>query len=604
MSTDLFLLPTAPPSPSNGIQGDKSGRAGLDRSNKTRSGHESSDTKPDDFFNTLKKVSQDHRSGKRATPAGVDRPIEKPIVSPDKKTEASIDVTPSEDVDPPLIHDSDPVQKESDLDSTAFMNALAVMGIHSDGGEFGTFSTSNLNTPNRKQLAEIKTWFARYEQNPVALTVDFKAVVKQLQQAIAGDLNGKGVVPPNGNVAQEPGARILAEVGAGTAHPRETGGWNGGNAVSNLETVETLLTGSRTGMETTVKSSAIRVNVSNQDVQRSSDTTMTALPSDNRGDRESAKKAGLTRQTGTESRLTLTAPSMSTVSSDTQQSEKTPHLLHRPRIGEAANLTRGMADKTDLPAEYTSGVNRNNQTSRWTATASVNPALTSVSAAQIHGTVGEEPVSRIFQDIQLDREAVNRIKVDLNDEPSGKVIKSEAAANDNSLLNSSGQSGEKNAEVAATAKETDAGQGMSRNQTLDQIVRKAAIHLRNGQHEVRIDLKPDFLGHVRMQVISENHQVTVKILAEYGFVKDMLENNLHQLKADLQQQGLEVDKVEVSVSQDTEDGGNSKGKLAQPKLKQSTGDPRDLNRVADEHEKEPRRSGQPSDASAIVDYFA
>jgi flagellar hook-length control protein FliK len=41
------------------------------------------------------------------------------------------------------------------------------------------------------------------------------------------------------------------------------------------------------------------------------------------------------------------------------------------------------------------------------------------------------------------------------------------------------------------------------------------------------------------------------MVAELPFVKDMLENNLHQLKAELQSQGLDIDELEVSVAHDS-----------------------------------------------------
>jgi flagellar hook-length control protein FliK len=106
-----------------------------------------------------------------------------------------------------------------------------------------------------------------------------------------------------------------------------------------------------------------------------------------------------------------------------------------------------------------------------------------------------------------------------------------------------------------------------------------------------------------MQVISENQQVTVRILAEHGFVKDMIESNAHQLKADLQQHGLAVDKLEVTVSRDPEDPGHSREKLAQSKTRQGNAG----------HPNEDRPGGQQTDSrrwrptapgAGSVDYFA
>ena len=161
---------------------------------------------------------------------------------------------------------------------------------------------------------------------------------------------------------------------------------------------------------------------------------------------------------------------------------------------------------------------------------------------------------------QLAKENHMRMDAAMSDELGGKVTKVDAGANDNGLLSSQNQTAEKAFEATSPSRQTDTGQDSLRTQTLDQIVRKAVIYMRNGQHEAKIDLKPEFLGHVRMQVTTDNHQVTVKILTEFGFVKDMVENNIHQLKADLQQQGLNVDKLEVSVSHDSDKYEDSQAK--------------------------------------------
>jgi len=57
-----------------------------------------------------------------------------------------------------------------------------------------------------------------------------------------------------------------------------------------------------------------------------------------------------------------------------------------------------------------------------------------------------------------------------------------------------------------------------------------------------------------MQIVTDSQQVAVKIITENPFVKDMLESNLNQLKADLQAQGLKVDELEVSVAHDSRNG--------------------------------------------------
>jgi flagellar hook-length control protein FliK len=92
-----------------------------------------------------------------------------------------------------------------------------------------------------------------------------------------------------------------------------------------------------------------------------------------------------------------------------------------------------------------------------------------------------------------------------------------------------------------------------RAETLGQIVDKAVFRLKNGQSEVRIDLKPDSLGHVKLQIVTENHQMTLRIMAESHAAKNLIDSGIGQLKADLQAQGLRVDELEVSVANEFND---------------------------------------------------
>jgi flagellar hook-length control protein FliK len=213
-------------------------------------------------------------------------------------------------------------------------------------------------------------------------------------------------------------------------------------------------------------------------------------------------------------------------------------------------------------------------------------------------------LSKVLQDIQLAKDGVMKVESGTAEETISKVIKTETGAHDPGLLNSSGQSADKAADIKFLAKETESMPSSLRNLTLDQIVRQTAIHLRNGQNEARIDLKPDFFGHIRMQVISKNQQVTVKILAEYGFVKDMIESNFHQLKIELRQQGLEVDRLEVMVSRDPDDSGDLKKKHTRSKAKPSTVDTRNEDLPPADQQSGSRQPLENAYHNRSVDYFA
>jgi flagellar hook-length control protein FliK len=95
-------------------------------------------------------------------------------------------------------------------------------------------------------------------------------------------------------------------------------------------------------------------------------------------------------------------------------------------------------------------------------------------------------------------------------------------------------------------------QPVAKEEVIQQIVNSAKLRLNGGQSEMRIQLKPEHLGQVRLNISTDQHQVVVKVVAELPAVKELLETNLPQLRSELQGQGLEIDKFDVSVGGDAE----------------------------------------------------
>ena len=87
---------------------------------------------------------------------------------------------------------------------------------------------------------------------------------------------------------------------------------------------------------------------------------------------------------------------------------------------------------------------------------------------------------------------------------------------------------------------------------MDQIVAKAAVRSSNGRSEIRIQLKPDFLGNVQMNIATDKEQLVVRILTDRPAVKEIIETHLHQLRTDLHQHGLTIDKFDVMVNPDAD----------------------------------------------------
>ena len=247
--------------------------------------------------------------------------------------------------------------------------------------------------------------------------------------------------------------------------------------------------------------------------------------------------------------------------------------------------------------------NRNGRFSRMLAAAEGGQRSGSEPLQENSLTGDSSPISKFINDLQGNKE--NPLKVDpgLADDAGSKVVKLEAGTHDSGQLTSQSQTFDKALESASGPKEAEAAQRAFRTSTMEQIVRRAVIQVRDGQHEARIDLKPEFLGHVRMQVITENQQVTVKILTEFGFVKDMIENNIQQLKADLQQQGLEVDKLDVSVSRDA-NGNKEQESTEHAKNLQHEDKSSDGGDTQEKQREHPERSDLSAEGLSTVDYFA
>ena len=94
------------------------------------------------------------------------------------------------------------------------------------------------------------------------------------------------------------------------------------------------------------------------------------------------------------------------------------------------------------------------------------------------------------------------------------------------------------------------------------------MNLKNGRSEFKIDLKPETLGHLKMQILTENHHVTIRILTENHSVKEMIENNLAHLKANFQNQGLEIQKFDVSVALNWDQSGAGGSRYGSKRMKE------------------------------------
>ena len=244
---------------------------------------------------------------------------------------------------------------------------------------------------------------------------------------------------------------------------------------------------------------------------------------------------------------------LKTSAASQQSGSQTAENTHAPALrnthdGRLFPLAAGIQDSEILAETKFQQATRNSQMHQLQATERPADQLANPKLA------AEVGVAKPIEESLNLKDAVLKNQMPLAAEVVDKVVQIEGENKDSSLLSGQDQMTDRltRFETATTASEST-GRSLS-SQAMQQIVQRAVLSFSNGQNEVRIDLKPEFLGQIRLQIVTDSQQVAVRIIAENPFVKDMLESNLNQLKADLQAQGLKVDELEVSVAHDSHNG--------------------------------------------------
>lgn len=74
--------------------------------------------------------------------------------------------------------------------------------------------------------------------------------------------------------------------------------------------------------------------------------------------------------------------------------------------------------------------------------------------------------------------------------------------------------------------------------------------------EIKFTLKPEHLGELSMRLTMENSNLIARIKVESQVVKEVLELNIDDLRKNLSEQGIKVEKVEVTLKNDTTNMGS------------------------------------------------
>ncbi|MFP4522752.1 MAG: flagellar hook-length control protein FliK [Fibrobacterota bacterium] len=104
--------------------------------------------------------------------------------------------------------------------------------------------------------------------------------------------------------------------------------------------------------------------------------------------------------------------------------------------------------------------------------------------------------------------------------------------------------------VSASLPTQQAVDGFSEKQVVSQLVNRFTVTLGDSRQEMKIMLKPEHLGTVKLKLDLEGESLCAKMRVENETVKHIVENNMQTLKDALGEKGVKVQDFEVSVSSD------------------------------------------------------
>ena len=82
----------------------------------------------------------------------------------------------------------------------------------------------------------------------------------------------------------------------------------------------------------------------------------------------------------------------------------------------------------------------------------------------------------------------------------------------------------------------------------NQIIEQVKITIRPDQTSMELQLNPEHLGRVNLSVQSQNGIMTAHFIVQNDISREAIESQLHTLRETLNQQGIKVDAIEVTVS--------------------------------------------------------
>lgn len=140
---------------------------------------------------------------------------------------------------------------------------------------------------------------------------------------------------------------------------------------------------------------------------------------------------------------------------------------------------------------------------------------------------------------------------DNNDKESDSLLKNDDNKNAVSEPKSAGENNMVNPQDFARKLTEDLSQRVGETKANDivrQVVEQTQLHVKQGVTSLTMQLYPEHLGKVLIQVVTHDGHITAQITAESEAAKSALESQLTLLKDNLNNQGIKVENVEVTIA--------------------------------------------------------
>lgn len=82
---------------------------------------------------------------------------------------------------------------------------------------------------------------------------------------------------------------------------------------------------------------------------------------------------------------------------------------------------------------------------------------------------------------------------------------------------------------------------------MEQVIQRSSLRELEGKRQLTVELHPEDLGQVKLKLIQEKDTLQLHLQAQSSEVRDLLEKHLPRLQEALQQQGLRLETIQVSV---------------------------------------------------------